>query len=78
MSGVRKCTGPTFRLGGLFSLASPISLPTFTLWWRLQEHLLFDAEKIIRWTFEVARVSGRSALSICNDRWMGSAQSTQW
>jgi len=39
---------PTFRLGGLFSSASPISLPTFTLWWRLQEHLLFDAEKIIR------------------------------
>jgi len=40
--------GPTFRLGGLFSPASPISLPTFTLWWRLQEHLMFDAEKIIR------------------------------
>jgi len=40
--------GPTFRLGGLFSLASPISLPTLTLWWRLPEHLLFDAEKIIR------------------------------
>lgn len=36
--------GPTFGLGGLFSSLVQFPLPTFTLWWRLQEHLLFDAE----------------------------------